>query len=617
MAPPELKLLISEHFTGCLTYWGSNRFKDIKTKFEALKLIWRGKNNLCSRSIEEDYFKSINEGKSPLCFEMDINETVDDDSTQNLVFETQANTIIEVLRKENIIPQPPPSEVDNPFASTVVANASDVTTLAKRRKLGNHNHPNQQMTDLMSDYEDVLPKHWGKDDDEVLSTPIDVIIMAIGDTQSEDDVLLLTGPHKGYRFFGVYYGFMMCDADMEDYGSEYSMRSLEEQDADIENQYYNSKGLQCCADIAVAADPRALCPGQGQLTLVAMEGVRSSTLMVVLALHDLGGAFIAAIFPNTGKLHFNLNSLPVVPSDFSSLVFSSLLHFSSLINQPHLLSPLALDNTKLGNLIPSAPPWTIICPTKLGVPYFIVRIPRFVLGATATSICIIAYPDMKHLTLHFDFPWENIVPDRFLYKREEPSAFLAVQLLTTRHFNPEAFKKRLKEMWPERFSINVLEKEPNFFIRNLDVLGIAETEMLTSTPFWIQVSRIPSSNAFGSCYKTGEVLGRFIEVDTVHLLKKHGVPIFEVELKSMLRTAASVSGFHFQVAPSSPIVAAPTITNANFSDATGHTVPVSQAFATIMADLNANQPLTFAVGSSSSPYHSFHFRHYKPKAPKD
>ena len=35
---------------------------------------------------------------------------------------------------------------------------------------------------------------------------------------------------------------MVADADMEDYGFEYSDEEPEEQDVDIENQYYNSKG---------------------------------------------------------------------------------------------------------------------------------------------------------------------------------------------------------------------------------------------------------------------------------------------------------------------------------------------------------------------------------------
>ena len=35
---------------------------------------------------------------------------------------------------------------------------------------------------------------------------------------------------------------VFSDADMEDYGFEYSDEEPEEQDVDIENQYYNSKG---------------------------------------------------------------------------------------------------------------------------------------------------------------------------------------------------------------------------------------------------------------------------------------------------------------------------------------------------------------------------------------
>jgi len=35
----------------------------------------------------------------------------------------------------------------------------------------------------------------------------------------------------------------MSDNDMEDYGFEYSDEEVEEEDVDIENQYYNSKGL--------------------------------------------------------------------------------------------------------------------------------------------------------------------------------------------------------------------------------------------------------------------------------------------------------------------------------------------------------------------------------------
>jgi hypothetical protein len=36
---------------------------------------------------------------------------------------------------------------------------------------------------------------------------------------------------------------LIADADMEDYGFEYSDEEPEEQDVDIENQYYNTKGM--------------------------------------------------------------------------------------------------------------------------------------------------------------------------------------------------------------------------------------------------------------------------------------------------------------------------------------------------------------------------------------
>uniref|UniRef100_A0A803QR81 Reverse transcriptase domain-containing protein n=1 Tax=Cannabis sativa TaxID=3483 RepID=A0A803QR81_CANSA len=352
----------------------------------------------------------------------------------------------------------------------------------------------------------------------------------------------------------------------------------------------------------------------------------SSTLMVDLALHELGKASIEDPLSNT-----------------------------------------ALDNTKLGNPIPSAPPWTIICPTQLGDPYSLIRTPRFVLGATAISICIIASPDMKNLFPYLDFPLETLISVRSFYikdfvashkvqftqyphqfipfivpirnlhiplttqshpahppdppsacspywsqpfvpmeeltktlsanlnlieietkihsftepselpedeNREEPSAFLAVKLLTTCHFNPEAFKKRLKEMWPEHFSINVLEKEPNFFTVEFGCFGdrrrvligqpwhfdfklivmspleagsVVTTDMLTSTPFWIQVSGIPFlKRSRALARKLGEVLGRFIEVDTTSLKETWG-PYLCVRIEiDVTQPLPRGTGFHFQ-----------------------------------------------------------------------
>lgn len=55
---------------------------------------------------------------------------------------------------------------------------------------------------------------------------------------------------------------MGSDADMEDYGFEYSEEEAEEQDVDIENQYYNSKGL-------VESDPEGALAGFAEV--VEME----------------------------------------------------------------------------------------------------------------------------------------------------------------------------------------------------------------------------------------------------------------------------------------------------------------------------------------------------------
>uniref|UniRef100_A0A803Q330 DUF4283 domain-containing protein n=1 Tax=Cannabis sativa TaxID=3483 RepID=A0A803Q330_CANSA len=144
--------------------------------------------------------------------------------------------------------------------------------------------------------------------------------------------------------------------------------------------------------------------------------------------------------------------------------------------------------------------------------------------------------------------------------RKEPSAFLAVKLLTTHHFNSEAFKNRLKQMWPERFSINVLEKEPNFYTVEFGCFGdrrrvligqpwhfdyklivmtpleagsVVTAEALTTTPFWIQVSGIPFlKRSRALAQRLGEVLGRFIEVDLASLNETWG-QYLEFRLKWM------------------------------------------------------------------------------------
>ncbi|KAH0454613.1 hypothetical protein IEQ34_016537 [Dendrobium chrysotoxum] len=57
---------------------------------------------------------------------------------------------------------------------------------------------------------------------------------------------------------------MGSDADMEDYGFEYSEEEPEEQDVDIENQYYNSKGL-------VETDPEGALSGFAEVVRMEPE----------------------------------------------------------------------------------------------------------------------------------------------------------------------------------------------------------------------------------------------------------------------------------------------------------------------------------------------------------
>ncbi|KAF4381578.1 hypothetical protein F8388_021206 [Cannabis sativa] len=164
------------------------------------------------------------------------------------------------------------------------------------------------------------------------------------------------------------------------------------------------------------------------------------------------------------------------------------------------------------------------------VPLYSPFVSRFTLKMDDLSHTLTATRNLTELKTHFhsfsetlDHPEDD--------EREEPSAFLAVKLLTNRHFNSEAFKKRLRQIWPERFSINVLEKDPNFYTVEFGCFGnrrrvligqpwhfdyklivmtpleagsVVTAEMLTSTPLWIQVF-LKRSRALAQ--RLGEVLG--------------------------------------------------------------------------------------------------------------
>ncbi|XP_060969515.1 uncharacterized protein LOC115713230 [Cannabis sativa] len=198
------------------------------------------KKCLFPRPSEEAYFKSINEGKAPLCFEMDVEQTVDVDGTQESVFETQAKTINEAVTKANLVPPPPaPERLDSiearleklesqqeavMLAQTGLVNShlsmrrsftesqKDLkeTLLAKMDELmamvkgaptpGEPTPAPQNEEQQASDNEDVFPEDWEADDNEAPSTPLEAIITAIGDTQSQDEVLLLPAPPENVPF---------------------------------------------------------------------------------------------------------------------------------------------------------------------------------------------------------------------------------------------------------------------------------------------------------------------------------------------------------------------------------------------------------------------------------
>ncbi|KAL5228991.1 hypothetical protein ABZP36_017256 [Zizania latifolia] len=64
--------------------------------------------------------------------------------------------------------------------------------------------------------------------------------------------------------YSIHRRFDLKDADMEDYGFEYSDDEPEEQDVDIENQYYNSKGM-------VETDPEGALAGFDQVVRMEPE----------------------------------------------------------------------------------------------------------------------------------------------------------------------------------------------------------------------------------------------------------------------------------------------------------------------------------------------------------
>ncbi|KAK4408327.1 COP9 signalosome complex subunit [Sesamum angolense] len=88
---------------------------------------------------------------------------------------------------------------------------------------------------------------------------------------------------------------MGSDADMEDYGFEYSDEEPEEQDVDIENQYYNSKGL-------VETDPEAALEGFAEVVRMEPEKAEMVNFLDLISLIFLGFKALK----QTVKLYYKL-----------------------------------------------------------------------------------------------------------------------------------------------------------------------------------------------------------------------------------------------------------------------------------------------------------------------
>uniref|UniRef100_A0A803QM48 Reverse transcriptase domain-containing protein n=1 Tax=Cannabis sativa TaxID=3483 RepID=A0A803QM48_CANSA len=94
--------------------------------------------------------------------------------------------------------------------------------------------------------------------------------------------------------------------------------------------------------------------------------------------------------------------------------------------------------------------------------------------------------------------------------REEPSTFLAVKLLTTRHFNSEAFKQRLCQSGPS-------VSPSMFWRRSLTFSPWSSNALVIVEGFSLASRGISITNLL-----LGEVLGRYIEVDTASLKETWG-----------------------------------------------------------------------------------------------
>uniref|UniRef100_A0A803P3A5 Endonuclease/exonuclease/phosphatase domain-containing protein n=1 Tax=Cannabis sativa TaxID=3483 RepID=A0A803P3A5_CANSA len=366
---------------------------------------------------------------------------------------------------------------------------------------------------------------------------------------------------------------------------------------------------------------------------------------------------INSVISFTGKPLIYHYSSTTVPSGFN-FALHSLSNFSIF---PYKENP-SFGLTLMKPTHPE-PPWTMISST-------IVEDTIPILGATVNS----AAPD---------HPEDD--------GREEPFAFLAVKLLTTRHFNSEAFKNRLKQMWPELSGIPFLKRSRALAQRLGEVLGrFIEVDTASLNETWGPYLRVriemdvtqplprgtgfhfhanPASLAPSSPYRFHQapvitegpyneptsaygiqhlsqpqttLMGLHANLSSPHFNLNHSPPTTTFWPAHQTVTAAATMASRAQSPAVSPNITAPShlptfppITTAEqlatplprpisttaealvaTTGASQHVVPVSQAFSTILSDLNPAQPPRFAVGSSTNPTpSSTRVRKFKPQRP--
>ncbi|KAF4369729.1 hypothetical protein G4B88_022127 [Cannabis sativa] len=213
---------------------------------------------------------------------------------------------------------------------------------------------------------------------------------------------------------------------------------------------------------------------------------------------------------------------------------------------------------------------------------------------------------------------------------EEPSAFLAVKLLTTRHFNSEAFKNRLKQILrPHIANPASLAPPPPYRFHQAPIITEGPFNEPTSA-YGVQHLSQPQTT----------LMGLHTTLPSPHFNLNHSPPTTTI-WPSNQHVAAPTN---FAPQANSPVPSPnntapsnlppfPTVTVAEqlatslprpistsaealvaTTGAPQHVVPVSQAFSTILADLHPSQPLRFAVGSSANTApSSSRIRKFKPQ----